>query len=324
MPAICPSVLYNRGWDGYRLADMLISRFQRHTASGMHYHLQAFPNSLVANFLDNYKIPGARNTEGRAHSSRYEIITNGKCHPGHNLSRYPLDTSSCQKAGVPEHLQCCRYILPVPALVDMLARRRWSSSAAAAEEKAAVLSNTAAIHIRAGEVIDLSPCSVDAMMARFTRFARQCKNPERSAREWTGTSCMEQQAFFYVMPRNHWEWVRGHLERHHIRRVVIVAGSALNLTVGFAKSCEYLQRVGSFFATSGFEVVFRLGMPPDDDVSFFTRSAVFVQTGGAFSRIVAQAARVVGATVVASNRSQPPPIKYKKRATKEKFVQYLC
>ena len=312
--AVCPSTLYNRGWDGYRLADMLQSRYQRHTASGITYHLRMFPESLVANFALNYKKPGQK-LASRSHSGRYDAVTNGTCHPGGNLSAFPLSSHSCEKPGWPEHLQCCPYIRPVPALVDILARESTGQNVR--------LLRTAAVHIRAGEVIDLSPCSVDAMMLHYTRFSRQCNLKGRGP-EWTGTGCMAQQAFEYVMPRRHFEWVRDQLAAQQIRRVIIVAGSALNLTVGFEKSCDYLVRVGQFFTKTGFEVAFRLGRPPDDDMRFFARVATFVPAGGSYSRIAGQTAQALGARVLNANRTEPPSIRTVKHRTAGRFVKYIC
>lgn len=309
----CPVAIHNQGWDGYRMADMLQSRYQRHTASGIVYHLQKFPSSIVAKFALNYKKPGQK-PSSRTHSGRYEIITNGTCHPDQNLSAWPMYTQSCEKPGWPDHLQCCPYIRAIPALVDILSREP------TAPRK---LANTAAIHIRAGEVIDLSPCSVDSMMARYTRFARQC-NPRDKYKVWSGTACMAVQAFEYVMPQSHFEWVRDQLRAKQITRVILVAGSALNLTAGFAKSCDYLSRVSRFFMDAGFEVSFRLGRPPDDDVRFFSRVAAFAPAGGSYSRIAAKAAETFGVQLIVANRSIPTPIRMVPHTKIGKHVKYIC
>ena len=47
------------------MADMLQSRYQRHTASGIVYHLQKFPSSIVAKFALNYKKPGQKPLRAR-------------------------------------------------------------------------------------------------------------------------------------------------------------------------------------------------------------------------------------------------------------------
>jgi len=304
----CPRRIYNQGWDGYRLADMMQSRYQRRTASGLTYHLRKFPRSIVADFLTAYKCPSPRNNR---YSARYEQLTKGACHPGSNLSVF--NASSCGDERVAPELQCCPYILPVSALTDIVRRRR---------EKLGTtpLPLTAAVHLRLGEVVDLSPCTVDDMMARYTRFQRECR---ANGKVWTGTACMRQTAFEYVMPRSFFEFVRAHLADLRVRRVVLVAGSALNLTAGFRKSCDYLSRVATFFLGAGFQVSYRLGRPPDDDVMFFSRVTVVVPSGGSYSRYATRAAAAFGVQVLSSNRSEPLKIGEVKHGGGQ-WLKYVC
>ena len=124
-----------------------------------------------------------------------------------------------------------------------------------------------------------------------------------AGRPWTGTPCMEVHAFEYVMPLAYFELVRRSLCERRISLVVLVAGSALNLTRGFSKSCDYLGRVAAFFARSGFRVALRLGQPPDDDFRFFSRVSAYVPSGGAYSAYAAAVAEALGVHVIRPNRS---------------------
>ena len=139
----CAIGLYNLGWDGYRLGDMLQSRYQRHTRAGANYHLKQFPQSIVAKFLLHYKAPRSRSevTKAADTTSRFDQVTRGTCHPGHNTSAFPLNTSTCGKADIPLHLQCCSYVLPQPALIDILAQERAETP---------IAPRTAAVHVRGG------------------------------------------------------------------------------------------------------------------------------------------------------------------------------
>jgi hypothetical protein len=314
----CSDGLYNKGWDGYRLGDMLQSRYQRHTASGAVYHMKSFPQSLVAQFLKHYKAPSRKS---RAASDGFEAVTGASCHPHGNISLFPLNARTCGDANVPLHLQCCPYILPVPAILHMLSREHDMHMLSRERERVPFAPRVAAIHIRAGEVIDLSPCRVDQMLSTYTRFERSCR---RGKSVWTGTACMGQPAMEFVMPLPHFELVRLALEARSIRNVVIVAGSALNLIDGFTKSCNYLQRVGDFFSQAGFQVAFRLGYPPDDDLRFFTRVATFFPAGGSYARYAGEVAAALGVEVLyPSNRSKPLPI-LRVRHKRREYVKYVC
>jgi hypothetical protein len=134
---------------------------------------------------------------------------------------------------------------------------------------------------------------------------------------------MRQTAFEYVMPRSFFEFVRAHLADLRVRRVVLVAGSALNLTAGFRKSCDYLSRVATFFLGAGFQVSYRLGRPPDDDVMFFSRVTVVVPSGGSYSRYATRAAAAFGVQVLSSNRSEPLKIGEVKHGGGQ-WLKYVC
>ena len=85
---------------------------------------------------------------------------------------------------------------------------------------------------------------------------------------------------------------------------MLVAGSNFNLTTGFNKSCDYLERVGAYFARSGVDVGFRIGRSPDADFKYFTtRVAAFVPTGGRYSELAAEVGAKLGVAVLRVNQS---------------------
>ena len=319
----CAAHLYNRNWDGYRLGDMTHSFFFQHVAGGMAYHLHHFPHSLVARFDHEYTqhlLP-----DGRRLGERFRALWDMNCSNApptfvHSLEKPPGSSGgrlSCQCPFPREHwLRALprehRYNVFIPAasaLLDMLCRERQLATPTAATDQlgasVSLWKRTAAVHIRAGEVIDMSPHSVDAMLEKQTRFGSKCHATSNSeaGRPWTGTPCMEVHAFEYVMPLAYFELVRRSLCERRISLVVLVAGSALNLTRGFSKSCDYLGRVAAFFARSGFRVALRLGQPPDDDFRFFSRVSAYVPSGGAYSAYAAAVAEALGVHVIRPNRS---------------------
>ena len=175
------------------------------------WHALAWPHSLVAKYENEYN---------HKRNRRYTVLTNGTC-----------VTSKCESRG---EGPCPCYIPGVPALVDMMR-----------EAGAAPVAREAAVHVRAGEVIDLSPHSVDKMLSEPTKFQLKCPHTA-----WTNAPCLNINPFHYVQPLGFFDSVRSELCRLGVSRVVLVAGSNFNLTTGFNKSCDYLERVGTFFARS--------------------------------------------------------------------------
>ena len=324
----CVSSLYNPRWDGYRLADMLQSRAQQlRPEGGIAYHLKHFPDSFVALADRDYAqhpdraVPrvGVRfaalwamnctNQQARpataaapttlSEREALALMSDPVWASGQRLSGacpYPIDDPH-RSLGL-RH----RYNMLLPAasaLLDMVYRERQAGATPSAADDA-MLRSTAAVHLRAGDVLDLSPHDVDHMLARHTRFVAACAP---GARPWAGTPCMRMPPFDYVMPLFYYEAVRQALCEHGITLVVLVVGSALNLTRGFRKSCEYIERVGGFFARAGFRVAIRMGRAPDDDVRYVARVGVFVPSGGAYSRYAAAVAEALGVRVLRPNRT---------------------
>lgn len=255
------------GAAGYRLADISASRFFRHSVGGMHYHMQRFPDSLAARFLRDYKFP-----TGAGWRRHYN---NTKCMDG----KTPV---SCSKQGF-----CQCYVPPGTAVANILRGEATSRS------HEVELDATAAVHLRLGDVVDLSPFSLDEMLSRPTRFKTSCTKFQME-RE----GCLQVSPKVYVLPLSSYDTAIGSLRGLAINRVVVVGASSRNLT-SHEKSCAYTQRVGAHFARHGFAVDYRLGRAPDDDLRFMARCKAVVPTGtSGFAQLVAAVAQELGHEVV--------------------------
>ena len=178
------------------------------------------------------------------------------------------------------------YAPPVAALVHMLSadvRRR--------------AKGVACVQVRAGDVLDRSPFSVEEMLARQTHFHWRC----------AGRSCTQAQDVPdrpYVPPLSHWQRVRDTVLARRLAHVVVVAGSHYKLAdlpePRFGKSCAYIERVGAFFRRANLSVSYRIGQPPDDDFRFMTHVTLLAPSSAAsmYARLTSAVAAAMGVQVL--------------------------
>ena len=226
---------------------------------GMHYHLEHFPDSFVSKYLREYQC-GSR---------RAVACCNGTCVRG--------------------------YADPAPALADLISRE---TRALPDRRERGGEGHVAAVHIRAGDVLDRSPYSVDQMLARPTRVSWKCPGETMAC----GVG-MDVQPLQYAQTRDHWARVIVRsLRALHVSRVTIVSGSHYNLSdlppPRFGKSCAYISAVGAIFAASNFSVRYRLGYPPDDDLIFVSRVRALAPSVGGFATMMSEAVARIGVHVV--------------------------
>ena len=146
--------------------------------------------------------------------------------------------------------------------------------------------------MRVGDVVEKSPHTLDAMLMQRTSFEDHCTLDELRA------GCTPVAKKVYVQPLEAYRKVLSHLRELHVKRVVVVANAHANLT-SYGKSCNYSRRVGSYFRDHGFEVRYRLGQSPDDDLRFIARCFAVVPTGASgFGQLAAKIAEIRGAVVV--------------------------
>jgi hypothetical protein len=263
MLSTCGSLLFNKEWSGYRITDMLRSRFLRHSTGGSKYHQAHFPGSFVDLFIRQYAKGG---------------------------ERFVALPPNCTFEFGP-----CEWVDDHVALADLIRR----------EDGGIRSPTTAALQIRAGDVIDRSPYSVHEMLEVPTNFSWKC--PKKPTIKIGGDTCNnlihQVPPLQYVRTRAHWLHVAGLLRARGVSRVSILASSHFNLTDVFAaehngKSCAYIAVVGDLLESAGLVVRYRLGRPPDDDIRFMSRVKVVAPSGGGFATVASEAAALLGVEVL--------------------------
>ena len=256
----------------YRLADLLGSRFFRHTSGGVHFHLRHYPNSLAAAYICEYD-----HVAPLWH--RYNL--GGVC--ARNGARAPSDFCKATRA-------CPCHVPAAAAIVHLFVREAVQDAALR------VPTHTAAVHLRVGDVIDLSPHPLETILSRTTSFASECGAKLQTSAG--GRFCAGIPDKLYALPLAAYESVAAELRQQRVRRVVILGASHTNQSSS-AKSCAYVRRVGDFFRARGFEVGFRLGQSADDDLRFMAHSSHLVPSGASgFSQLTAAVASLMGAQMV--------------------------
>ena len=275
-PSPTPCQLYDGAYN-YRLSDITGSRFFRATSGGRDFHRRNFPKSLAVRFLNQY-----------AHGTpNYRKYYNSSC------------DAQCFKHG---YCQC--YVPRAHSLHHLLSK----------EEAPPRLSDTAAIHLRVGDVVDQSPFSIDEMLSRPTKFSTRCTAPQIAA------GCLAISPVVYVQPLDRYTTVVEQLRARNIQRVVLVAASSHNgfnysrsgssgsttknnggggIAMSHEKSCEYVKRVGDYFRKAAFTTEYRLGHHPDEDFRFLTRRVgCYVPSLSGFASLAGQVAQKFGVDVV--------------------------
>ena len=254
------------GARNYRLGDVTGSRFFRHTAGGLHYHLKNFPGSLAAAFLNTY---------GHGKPA-YRAYYNASCN------------AACVKSG---YCQC--YVPRAHALHDFLSR----------EPTPPLLEATAAVHLRVGDVVDQSPYSIDDMLTRPTHFKTRCTRAQESRgclsiHDRVYVQPLDRYAS--VVERFRAMGIRRVVvvAASSVDQAITTA-SAAGIAFSHAKSCEYVRRMGRYMSEAGFATEYRLGGRPDDDFRFLTRRVrCLVGSASGFAGLAGQVAQKFGATVL--------------------------
>lgn len=140
-----------------------------------------------------------------------------------------------------------------------------------------------AIHIRLGDVLDLSLTAMSKIFANasttllFHGFVRDMFH-------------------IYSPPLAYYHNVANVLDKYGEKHVVFVGGSRdPNNT---HRSCEYLHKVSEIFTEQGFTFENRIGNSPDDDLAFLSHSRIIIPSGGGFSKLASLLARENGGRVL--------------------------
>lgn len=127
---------------------------------------------------------------------------------------------------------------------------------------------TLVVHLRCGDVLEKSPYSVEEHL----RKNRKYKN-----------------GLFYVKTRNYYNRIISIIRNYDIRNVEIV--SYYHNSKRYPKSIEYITKIRNIFSKKYITKIIS-GREPDFDLSYMSKSKYFVQSGGGFSRIIADLVKV--------------------------------
>ena len=138
--------------------------------------------------------------------------------------------------------------------------------------------NELVVHLRTGDVIDHSNNSVTEMLSKYTKYVN-------------GKS--------YVKPMSYYKQVMRFAARKNLTRVTLVTGfhQTEKVQTSVQKSLNYLNRVRGAFEGNDFQTYIRLNGNPDEDFIFMCNSRYFVQSGGGFSKIIAELIKMKNGTV---------------------------
>ena len=134
--------------------------------------------------------------------------------------------------------------------------------------------NELVVHLRTGDVIDHSKKSVTEMLSRYTKYVN-------------GKS--------YVKPMSYYKQVMKFAASKNLTKVTLVTG--FHETKSVRKSLDYVNRVQEAFEENDFQTSIRLNENPDEDFIFMCNSRYFVQSGGGFSKIIAELIKMKNGTV---------------------------
>ena len=186
-------------------------------------------------------------------------------------------------------------------LVDVLRRRAHTTTDLPGP-------NTTVVHLRIGDVLDYAVESVEDMLVKKHYFYRA--DPDAAVidkgaghpLDFPHYPELKEDWNNYVRPLNFFSQVDW---RYHPD--VVLLGSAhmqydkeVPTTIP-TKSCHYVYVLKTYLERFGVKVTIRSGHMPDDDLLFASQAKIFVQSGGGFSRTIAEVVRRSGGKVINKN-----------------------
>jgi hypothetical protein len=149
-------------------------------------------------------------------------------------------------------------------LTDIVKRRRCED----------IQENTAVIHLRVGDVIELNPSSVLEILTKYT-YTNEHKFSN------------------YTPPLKYFNKKISKLRDLGIVNIIIIAGSHVDMAT--PKSCLYISAVVNYFESEGFLVNTRLGQNADTDFILMANAKVFIpSTNGWFTRMATAVSKDLG------------------------------
>ena len=156
--------------------------------------------------------------------------------------------------------------------------------------------NTVVIHVRVGDVIDMAPASVAALLDSPHYF--YTNDDDRAV---LSGQVIRQSWNQYVVPLAFFRELIDKGEIHPRDKVVLMAAS--HEDVGLLrrgakplpeKSCFYLNRVREFFVGHGIQTTIRVGHTPDEDIMYAAQSRRFIRSHGGFSELLGRLVAAFG------------------------------
>ena len=139
--------------------------------------------------------------------------------------------------------------------------------------------NEIIVHLRLGDVIELSNLSVDEYLETNKKFDKVA----------VGMNCLVQ----YIKPRKFYEdYILKNIKKiKEIDTVVFVAGDHQELD-SLKKSKEYLEKVSEIFEHNGYKIKVRFNeYTADDDFVYCSNAKYFVPSGGRYSELISNVAK---------------------------------
>jgi hypothetical protein len=130
--------------------------------------------------------------------------------------------------------------------------------------------NTLVIHLRIGDVIDGSKFSIDDFLDEDNEIMG-VKYNKRGVQ--------------YVRPISFYKKIVQQIQNLPIKKVILVGG--FHIDGDHSKSLEYVKHIKNFFESHNYMVTERIDHDPDEDFIFMSNSTYFVQSGGGFSKLIA-------------------------------------
>jgi len=204
--------LYN-GQEGYRLGDMIQSRYWRNKNDGRDYHYNNFPDSIATEYM--------KKTDDESNIDLLSDIVNSRKSLTENYD------------------------------------------------------NLIVIHLRTGDVIELSPYSVADMLTENKPYS-----------SWN---------YYYVSSLPYLdEKVRS---VPNIKKIILVAGSQYKMNTN--KSMLYIGCVKKYFEDLGYQVDTRIGQNADEDFIFMCKSKYFIHSiDGGYGKLISKIVKHNGNTVL--------------------------
>jgi len=142
------------------------------------------------------------------------------------------------------------------------------------------LDHTYVIHIRVGDVIDLSDDSVHDVLSKPCYY-QQLRDKKISFVIYKNNYCK---------PLSYFDEKLEKIKSYPIKEVVLVSGS--HFPIDFTKSSRYLNCIKLYIEQHGYHVSLRLGRLPDDDILFMSQAPYFTPSGGGFSAILTEVVKL--------------------------------